>query len=78
MAFDVSNCTCYDNFGSTIYCYMAKQKLELTFRQGFLFGMLVMFLTWSAIVHTFFVSKEVFKLNKIYIDGRIYRLCRDN
>ncbi len=76
MAFDVSDYTCYYNFGSTIYRCMAKQKLELTFIHGFFLGLIVMFLLWSGIIQTFFVSKEVFKLNKIYIDGRMYQLCR--
>ena len=55
---------------------MVKQKLGLTFTQGFFLGLVVMFLVWSGIIQTFFVSKEVFKLNKIYIDGRMYQLCR--
>lgn len=55
---------------------MVKQKLELTFTHGFLLGLLVMFLIWTGIVEVFFVSKEVFKLNNIYIDGKIYQLCR--
>lgn len=57
---------------------MVKQKLGLTFTQGFFVGMIVMFFIWSGIVQVFFVSKDVFKLNTIYVDGKIYRLCRGN
>ena len=57
---------------------MVKQKLELTFNQGVFLGAIVMFLFCTGIVGTFFVSKEVFKLNTIYIDGKLYRLCRGN
>jgi hypothetical protein len=76
MAFNVPDSSSYDNFRSTIYRCMAKQKLELTFKHGFFSGLLVMFLVWSGIIQTFFVSKEVFKLDNIYIDGRMYQLCR--
>lgn len=72
----LSGCPCYHNPRSTFYRSMAKQKLELTFRQGFFLGLAVMFLVWSGIIQAFFVSKEVFKLDKIYVDGRIYKLCR--
>jgi hypothetical protein len=76
MAFVISVRTDYNNFRSTIFSSMVKQKLGLTFNQGFLLGLLVMFLFCTAIVGKFFVSKEVFKLNQIYIDGNIYKLCR--
>jgi len=78
MALAISSFATYNNFRSTIRSSMAKQKLELTFTQGFLLGLVVMFLGWSGIIQTFFVSKEVFKLNKIYIDGTFYKICKDN
>lgn len=56
---------------------MAKQKLELTFTQGFFLGLLVCFLFCTAIVDKFFISKEVFELKRIYVEGRIYKLCED-
>jgi hypothetical protein len=56
---------------------MVKQKLELSFWNGVLAGAIVTFFVCSGIVGEFFVSKEVFKLKRIYIDGKIYRLCED-
>lgn len=66
-----------DNYRSSFYCGMAKQELELTFTQGFWLGMLVCLLISTAMVDKFFVSKEVFFLKRIYVDGRIYKLCED-
>jgi len=60
---------------STFYCSMAKQKLELTFNQGFFLGILVCFLMCTAIVDTFFISKETFNLETIYVNGKLYKLC---
>lgn len=57
---------------------MVKQKLELTFKQGFFLGVISALLFSSIIMDKFFVSKEVFKLGNIYIDGKIYKLCRVN
>jgi hypothetical protein len=72
-----SNRSNFNNDWSTFYCSMVKQKLELTFNQGFWLGMLVCLLTSSMIIDKFFVSKEVFFLKRIYVDGRIYKLCED-
>lgn len=69
--------TSFNNAWSAFYCSMAKQKLELTFTQGFWLGMLVCFLLSTALVDKFFISKEVFELKKIYVNGRIYKLCED-
>lgn len=66
-----------DNHRSSFYCGMAKQELELTFTQGFWLGMLVCLLISTVMVDKFFVSKEVFFLKRIYVDGRIYKLCED-
>jgi hypothetical protein len=66
----------YDNLGSTFYCSMVKQKLELTFWNGFLLGALFTFFICSGIVDKFFVSKEVFNLKTIYVNGKLYNLCR--
>jgi hypothetical protein len=55
---------------------MVNKKLELTFTQGFFLGLVVMFFIASGLVETYFVSKDVFNLNNIYIDGKIYQLCR--
>ena len=71
-----SDCTSINNSWSSFHSSMVKQKLELTFWNGVFLGALVMFLGCSGIVETFFVSKEVFKLPSIYIDGKIYKLCR--
>lgn len=73
----VSDYTNNNNYWSSFYCSMAKQKLELTFAHGFWLGMLVCFLLCTAMVDKFFVSKEVFELKRIYVEGRIYKLCED-
>lgn len=73
----VPNCTSSNNFGSSIHCSMAKQKLELTFREGFLFGVLLSICLGTVLLDTFFVSKDVFNLKTIYVDGRIYKLVED-
>lgn len=72
-----SSCTGINNSWSTIYCSMAKQKLELSFNQGFFLGIIVCFLLCSVLVESFFISKEVFELKKIYVNGKIYKLCED-
>lgn len=73
----VPNCTSNNNIGSSIHCSMAKQKLELTFREGFLFGVLLSICLGTVLLDTFFVSKDVFNLKTIYVDGRIYKLVED-
>lgn len=55
---------------------MVKQKLELKFWDGFIIGALLVFFSGSGIVQEFFISKDVFKLESIYIDGKLYKLCR--
>lgn len=56
---------------------MAKQKLELNFFEGFLIGFILTMLIMSVVIDKMFVSKEIFKLKRIYVDGRIYKLCED-
>ena len=69
--------TSFDNSWSAFYRSMAKQKLELTFKQGFWLGVIVCFFICTGLVDKFFVSKEVFELKRIYVDGRMYKLCED-
>ena len=64
----------FNNAWSAFYCCMVKQKLGLNFWNGFLAGALFIFLICSGIVEIFFVSKDVFKLNTIYIDRKLYKL----
>lgn len=70
------SCASNDNSWSTFYCSMAKQKLELSFWNGVMIGALCTFLICSGIVGEFFVSKDVFKLKTIYLDGKLYKLCK--
>jgi hypothetical protein len=77
MEISIPNSSSSNYFGSTIYCSMAKQKLELSFNQGFFLGIIVCFLLCSVLVESFFISKEVFELKKIYVNGKIYKLCED-
>ena len=73
----VSDCASNNNFRSSIHCSMAKQKLELTFREGFLIGILLSICLGTVLLDTFFVSKDVFNLKTIYVNGRIYKLVED-
>jgi hypothetical protein len=56
---------------------MVKQKLGLTFTEGFFIGLVLTMLIMSVVIDKMFVSKEVFNLKKIYVNGRIYKLCED-
>lgn len=67
----------YNNSRSTFYSCMVKQKLELTFKHGLLIGTIVTVCFLSVVIDKFFVSKETFKLKRIYVNGRIYKLCED-
>lgn len=56
---------------------MAKQKLELTFMEGLCIGTLASFFICGVIIDGFFVNKNVFSLKRIYVNGKIYKLCED-
>ncbi len=56
---------------------MVKQKLGLTFWNGLFIGAALTFCLGTVIVDSFFVSKDVFTMNRIYVNGRIYKLCED-
>ena len=56
---------------------MVKQKLGLTFKEGFIIGVLISLCLGTILVDAFFVSKDVFNLRTIYINGRIYKLVED-
>ena len=72
------NSSYYNNYRDTVFGCMVKQKLELSFTQGFLIGAIFSLLLMSVIIDKLFISKELFsKTKRIYVDGRIYKLCRD-
>ena len=77
MAFGFSDCTSYDNFRSTIYSCMVKQKLALNFIHGLVIGIVLTMAIMSVVIDKMFISKDVFKLKKIYVNGRIFKLCED-
>lgn len=56
---------------------MVKQKLELTFKEGLIIGVLLSLCLGTILVDSFFISKDVFNLRTIYINGRIYKLVED-
>jgi len=56
---------------------MAKQKLELTFWNGIFIGVALTFAIGSVLVDGYFVSKDVFNLKRIYVNGRIFKICED-
>jgi hypothetical protein len=77
MEISIPNSSGSNNFRSTIYCSMAKQKLELTFLNGLVIGILLSMSLSTVLIDSFFVSKDVFKLKTIYVNGRIYKLVED-
>lgn len=56
---------------------MVKQKLELTFWNGLFIGIVLTFSIGSVLVDSYFVSKDVFSLKRIYVNGRIFKICED-
>jgi hypothetical protein len=56
---------------------MVKQKLGLTFWNGLIIGIALTVSLGTVLIDSFFVSKDVFKLKTIYVNGRIYKLIED-
>lgn len=56
---------------------MVKQKLGLTFWNGLFIGIVLTFCLGTVAVDHFFVSKDVFNMKRIYVNGRIFKLCED-
>ena len=77
MAFGFSNYTNYNNFRSSIYSSMVKQKLALNFIHGLIIGVALTMAIMSVVIDKMFISKDIFKLKKIYVNGRIFKLCED-
>jgi len=77
MAFGFSDCTSYNNFRSSIYSSMVKQKLALNFIHGLVVGIALTMAIMSVVIDKMFISKDVFRLKKIYVNGRIFKLCED-
>jgi hypothetical protein len=77
MAFGFSNCSRYNNFRSSIYSCMVKQKLELNFIHGVVIGVILTASIMSVVIDKMFVSRDVFKLKRIYVNGKIFKLCED-
>lgn len=50
---------------------------KLTFCNGLVIGILFSLSVATVLVDAFFVSKDVFSLKTIYVDGRIYKLIED-
>jgi hypothetical protein len=56
---------------------MVKQKLGLTFWNGLVIGIALTVSLGTVLIDSFFVSKDVFNLKTIYVNGRIYKLIED-
>jgi hypothetical protein len=56
---------------------MVKQKLGLTFWNGLVIGIALTISLGTVLIDSFFVSKDVFNLKTIYVNGRIYKLIED-
>jgi hypothetical protein len=50
---------------------------KLTFCNGVVIGVLFSLSLATVLVDAFFVSKDVFNLKTIYVNGRIYKLIED-
>jgi HrpA-like RNA helicase len=55
---------------------MGKSKLELKFKHGLLLGTTLTVLVMSAIMDTYFVSKTIFNLETVYLDGKTYKIIK--
>jgi hypothetical protein len=64
------------NYRSSVRFSMGDKKLELTFWNGIIIATVLNIALASVVMDKFFVSKDVFKLGSIYIDGKIYKICR--
>jgi len=71
----------YNYARSSLYDDLAKQELEpmkkLTFCNGVVIGVLFSLSLATVLIDAFFVSKDVFTLKTIYVNGRIYKLIED-
>lgn len=56
---------------------MVKQKLELNFIHGVVIGAILTASIMSVVIDKMFVSRDVFKLKRIYVNGKIFKLCED-
>ena len=56
---------------------MVKQKLELNFIHGLIIGGILTASIMSVVIDKMFVSKDIFKLKRIYVNGKIFKLCED-
>lgn len=50
---------------------------KLTFCNGLVIGILFSLSLATVLIDAFFVSKDVFTLKTIYVNGRIYKLIED-
>jgi hypothetical protein len=77
----ISNSSNHNYVRSSIYDDLVKQELEsmkkLTFCNGVVIGVLFSLSLATVLVDEFFVSKDVFNLKTIYVNGRIYKLIED-
>lgn len=54
---------------------MVKQKLELKFVHGIWIGILVSAMVFGIIIDKRFINRDALTLNRIYLDGRLYKMC---
>lgn len=77
MATIVPNSSSIYNIRRSFYCGMAKQKLVADFTTGILIGAVIALFCMSIVIETFFVSKNVFNLKRVYVNGRLYKIVED-
>lgn len=56
---------------------MKKEKNSFTFLRGVLLGYTFTLAVGSIIVDKYFISREVFKLKRVYINGKMIKFCED-
>lgn len=54
-----------------------KKPSPFTFLRGVLLGYTITLAVGSIIVDKYFISREVFKLKRIYINGKMIKFCED-
>jgi hypothetical protein len=63
------------NSRSALRGCMVKQKLELKFVHGIWLGILVSAMIFGIIIDRRFINRDALTLNRIYLDGRLYKMC---
>ncbi len=53
------------------------KNLGLTFLHGLVIGIFLSFSILSVVIDKYFISRDTFRLDGIYLNGKIYKICED-